>query len=313
MAAMFDIVAIGEAMVEFNQTGTESGRTYLQGFGGDTSNAVIAAARQGARCAFMTRLGDDDFGRMCLDLWKRESVDTAAIGIDATAPTGVYFVRHGASGHSFSYLRAGSAASRMQASDMPTGLLQNTRYLHVSGISQAISTSATAAIRHAMHSARSAGAKVSYDPNLRLKLWDIERAREVIVETIGLCDVFLPSLDDVQTVSGLESPHDIVQWSHRMGAPLVVLKLGKNGALVSDGKSCVPVAAFVVNAVDATGAGDCFDGSFLAQLATGADPVAAATWACAAAAQATTGYGAVAPLPTTAQIKQFLASVHPLG
>ena len=70
MAPAFDIVAIGEAMVEFNQTGDGGGRSYLQGFGGDTSNAVIAASRQGARCAFATRLGDDDFGRMCLDLWR---------------------------------------------------------------------------------------------------------------------------------------------------------------------------------------------------------------------------------------------------
>lgn len=306
MAADFDIVAIGEAMVEFNQTGPEGDRTYLQGFGGDTSNAVIAASRQGARCAFVTRLGNDDFGRMCLDLWGSERVDTASVGIDAAAPTGVYFVRHSPAGHSFSYLRAGSAASRMQAADMPTALLQNTRYLHVSGISQAISASATAAIRHAILTARAAGAKVSYDPNLRLKLWGLERAREVIVETIGLCDVFLPSLDDVQTVSALESPRDIVQWSHRMGAPLVVLKLGKDGALVSDGKEYIAVPAFSVNAVDATGAGDCFDGNLLARLAAGASPVEAARWACAAAALATTGYGAVAPLPDATQVAQFL-------
>lgn len=306
MDARYDIVAIGEAMVEFNQTGAHGGRTYLQGFGGDTSNAVIAASRQGARCAFITHLGDDDFGRMCLELWRSEGVDTGAVAINSAAPTGVYFVRHGPTGHSFSYLRAGSPASRMQPADMPDALLQSTRFLHVSGISQAISVSATAAVLHAMQRARYAGAKVSYDPNLRLKLWSLERAREVIEQSIALCDVFLPSLDDVQQVCGLESPQDIVQWSHRMGAPLVVLKLGKEGALVSDGSRCVPVAAYPVHAVDATGAGDCFDGSLLARLAAGADVVSAARWACAAAAMATTGYGAVAPLPRVVDIEQFL-------
>ncbi len=64
MPPVFDIVALGEAMVEFNQTGRDGSRSYLQGFGGDTSNAVIAAARQGARCAYVTRLGNDDFSRM---------------------------------------------------------------------------------------------------------------------------------------------------------------------------------------------------------------------------------------------------------
>src|SRR6478736_6525980 len=84
----FDIVAIGEAMVEFNQTGDGAGRSYLQGFGGDTSNAVIAAARQGARCAYVTRLGDDDFGRMCLDLWRAENVDAGTVAVDPAAHTG---------------------------------------------------------------------------------------------------------------------------------------------------------------------------------------------------------------------------------
>ena len=152
--ALFDIVAIGEAMVEFNQTGDRGGRTYLQGFGGDTSNALIAASRQGARCAYVTRLGDDDFGRMCLNLWHTEGVDTSAVGIDSAAHTGVYFVRHDASGHSFSYLRAGSAASRMQPGDVPEQLLENTRFLHVSGISQAISASATETVLRASRATR---------------------------------------------------------------------------------------------------------------------------------------------------------------
>ena len=103
MPKRFDIVAIGEAMVEFNQTSAPGNCTYLQGFGGDTSNAVIAAARQGVRCAYVTRLGDDEFGRMCLALWASEGVDSSAIEIDPSAPTGVYFVRHDSRGHSFSY------------------------------------------------------------------------------------------------------------------------------------------------------------------------------------------------------------------
>ncbi len=308
MSKPFDIVAIGEAMLEFNQTGEQGGRHYLQGYGGDTSNAVIAASRQGAKCAYVTRLGDDDFGRMLLDLWLREHVDTAAVGIDPAAHTGVYFVQHDATGHSFTYVRAGSAASLMQPADVPEALLKNTRVLHVSGISQAISPSATETVRQAMLAARAAGATVAYDPNLRLKLWPLERARAVITATIPLCDHFLPSLDDVQQVSGLTEPHDIVAWCHGMGAKTVVLKLGRQGSLVSDGRGCVPVAAHKVDAIDATGAGDCFDGSYLARLAQGANPVSAARWASAAAALATTGYGAVEPLPRAAQVAQMLTA-----
>jgi 2-dehydro-3-deoxygluconokinase len=305
---MVDIVAIGEAMVEFNQTREAGGRMYLQGFGGDTSNALIAAVRQGARGAYVTKLGDDEFGRMCLDLWQAEGIETAGVGIDPAAPTGIYFVRHGKDGHTFSYMRAGSAASRMQPADVPEALLREARYLHVSGISQAISASATDAVFHAIRVARAAGVRVAYDPNLRLKLWPLDRARAVILATIPLADYFLPSLDDVRLVAGLEDPGAILDWCHRAGAPSVVLKLGKDGAWVSAAGVRTRIAPFAVAAVDATGAGDCFDGSFLARLAAGDETVTAARYANAAAALTTTGYGAVEPLPTAAQVRQLLAA-----
>ncbi|SPS03081.1 sugar kinase [Cupriavidus taiwanensis] len=297
MRAQFDIVALGEAMVEFNHAGPRGSRTYLQGFGGDTSNAVIAAARQGARCAYVTRLGDDEFGRMYRCLLRREHVDTSGVVIDASAPTGLYFVHHGPDGHVFTYRRSGSAASRMQPGDLPVALLERAAWLHVSGISQAISTSATRTVREAIRIARQAGTKVSYDPNLRLTLWPLERAREVIIATLPLCDLFLPSLDDVRQLAGIDEPTGIVDWCHRMGAPHVVLKLGSQGCLVSDGEELTAVAPLRVDAVDATGAGDCFDGTYLARLVAGDDPVSAARWAAVAAALATTGHGAVAPLP----------------
>src|SRR5258705_4997327 len=123
-ARPIDIVAIGEAMVEFNQVSDGDGRTYLQGFGGDTSNALIAAVRQGATGGYVTKLGNDEFGRMCLQLWADEGVDTEGVGVDSAAPTGIYFVRHGKDGHTFSYLRAGSAASGMQPSDVPPKLIE---------------------------------------------------------------------------------------------------------------------------------------------------------------------------------------------
>ncbi|WP_310730230.1 PfkB family carbohydrate kinase, partial [Burkholderia pseudomultivorans] len=92
MAAAFpEILALGEAMIEFNQS--QPGRAeFLQGFGGDTSNFCIAASRQGASTGFVSAVGDDPFGRLLGDLWRAEGVDTTFVRIDRTAPTGVYFV-----------------------------------------------------------------------------------------------------------------------------------------------------------------------------------------------------------------------------
>lgn len=307
----FDIVALGEAMVEFNQARSADGRSYLQGFGGDTSNAVIAAARQGARCAYVSRVGDDHFGRALRALWHDEGVDASGVGLDPQAHTGVYFVHHGPHGHRFSYLRARSAASAITPADVPSALIESARVLHVSGISQAISDNARATVAHAIGIARGAGVSVAYDPNLRLALWPLHTAREAVLQTMPLCDEFLPGLDDMHQLSGLDDPHDIVAWSHRHGARTVVLKLGSRGVLVSDGASSQLIAPHAVDAVDATGAGDCFDGSYIARRAAGDDALTAARWANAAAALATTGYGAVEPLPRADAVRRLLHSPPP--
>ena len=306
------ILALGEPMIEFNQT-RPGEANYLQGFGGDTSNAIIACARQGAPCGYITRIGDDQFGRMLQELWNAESVGTQGVQTDSAAPTAVYFVNHSAAdsngnhgGHTFSYLRKGSAASLMTPDTLPLELIQSAKFLHVSGISQAISESACATANEAMRIARAANVKVSYDTNLRLKLWPIERARAVITASIAASDYLLPSLEDLQAITSLTGPEAILDWCFDQGARNVVLKLGAQGCIAATPTSRTRVEGMKVNAVDATGAGDCFDGALLARLYDGDDLVSAARYANAAAALTTTGFGAVAPLPGRAQVEQFL-------
>lgn len=299
------ILALGEPMIEFNQT-RPGEPNYLQGYGGDTSNAIIACARQGASCGYITRVGDDEFGRMLGALWRAEGVDTRGVGIDSGAHTAVYFVTHDERGHVFSYLRKGSAASRMTTEDLPVDLIRAARYLHVSGISQAISESACAAAFRAMEIAREAGVKVSYDTNLRLKLWPLERAREVMTHAIAISDYLLPSLEDMQALAGIDDPGAIIDWCFAQGARNVVLKLGRHGCIAATRDARVPIAGRTVDAVDATGAGDCFDGALIARLHAGDDLVSAAHYANAAAALTTTGFGAVAPLPRRDAVLAFM-------
>jgi 2-dehydro-3-deoxygluconokinase len=303
----FDLVALGEPLLEFNQTRQASDQ-YLQGFGGDTSNCVIAAARLGAATAYITRLGDDAFGRKFLALWQEERVDASGVSIDPDANTGIYFVTHGANGHEFSYLRAGSAASRMRPSDLPLPVIRSSKVLHVSGISQAISASACDTVFAAIETARDAGARISFDCNVRPKLWPLPRARAVIIATMALCDWFLPSLDEAVQLSGKEEPDSILDWCHGRGAPVVALKMGGEGVWVSTGETREHIGGMRVDAIDATGAGDCFDGAFAARLVAGDTPFAAGRYANAAAALATTGYGAVAPLPRHADVAALLAT-----
>lgn len=299
-----DIVSIGEPLIEFNQT-RPGEPAYLQGFGGDSSNMIIAAARSGARAAYVTRIGDDEFGRLFLRLWKEEGVDARGVAVDPHAPTGAYFVTHGPQGHVFSYLRAGSAASLMRPQDLPLDLIRQARFVHASGISMAISPSAAEAVLAAF--AESAG-RISFDSNLRLKLWPLERARAGIAAAAAMADYFFPSIEDARTLSGLENAEAILTWAHGLGAKTVFLKLGAGGVWVSDGAKRERIPGIQVPAVDATGAGDCFCGAALARLAAGDSIWEAARYANAAAALATTGFGAVAPLPRPEAVRRLLAS-----
>jgi 2-dehydro-3-deoxygluconokinase len=299
------IVSIGEPMVEFNQT-RPGDRSFLQGFGGDSSNMIIAAARSGARTAYVTRVGDDEFGRMFLELWKREGVDTRGVAIDPEAPTAVYFVTHGPKGHAFSYLRAGSAASRMRPEDLPVELLRTALTVHASGISMAISASATDTVLAAFEAARSSGAKISFDSNLRLKLWPLARAKAMIGAAAAMADYFFPSIEDARALSGREEIDANLDWAHDLGAKAVFLKLGPEGVIVSDGAKHERVAGIDVKVVDATGAGDCFCGTALARLAAGDSIWEAGRYANAAAALKTTGFGAVDPLPRPDAVRQIM-------
>ena len=305
---MSDLLAIGEALVELNQP--KEGAPFVQGFGGDTSNAMIAAARLGADAAYFTAVGADRFGQALTELWLDEGVDASRIVVNGGAHTGLYFVTHGPKGHEFSYMRAGSAASRISESDLPDGRIRATKILHVSGISQAISSSAADAVFAAIDIAHDAKRLVSYDPNFRLKLWPLRRARAIIHEAMRSCDIALPGLDDGQALTGRTEADAIVDFYLRLGAPVVVLKLGKEGAIAATLKRRERIAGYSVAAVDATGAGDCFDGAFLAEYVQRGDPFAAARFANVAAALSTLGYGAVAPLPRRLEVEAAIASAE---
>lgn len=309
----FDLVAFGEAMIEFNQTDPGEPR-YLQGFGGDTSNAAIAASRAGARVSYLTRLGDDTFGESLQTLWSQEGVDTSAIEIETNGSTGIYFVTHSEQGHAFTYRRAGSAASNMTpewVKGKPAQKIEQSKWLHLSGISLAISESACESAFEAIDIAKRTQTRISFDSNLRLRLWSLERARSCITEAVKLCDLFLPSVEDMTILTGLTDPEAIINWSHDAGARQVVLKLGEHGALLSDPSTGLRqhLEGVRVKAVDATGAGDCFCGNLLARLALGDNLVEATRYANTAAALTVQGWGAVACLPHAAEVRKFAAAL----
>jgi 2-dehydro-3-deoxygluconokinase len=301
------LISIGEPLIEFNRPREGDGRTWLQGFGGDSQNVAIAAARQGVTAGYITCLGQDWMGDAFLDLWESEGLDASHVSRHPTAPTGVSFVTHGPAGHKFDYLRKNSAASLMTPDSLRPDYIAGARYFHLSAIGQAISSSARETCAAAVEVARKAGLKVSYDTNLRLRLWDLGTARSVIDATIARCDIALPSLDDSLQLTGLQEPDAIVDYYLGLGAPLVALKMAADGCLLATAGERIRLPGHCVTAVDATGAGDTFDGSFLARLSMGDTVEKAGRYANVAAALSTQGYGAVTPIPRAAEVLAEMA------
>ncbi|WP_420403399.1 sugar kinase [Nisaea sp.] len=303
MSGFPELLCLGEPMLEFNQQ--PDGR-YLAGHGGDTSNAAIAAARQGAAVGYLTRIGRDPFGESFRQLWETENVDMRGVEQAEDGHTGIYFVTHGSGGHQFSYFRAGSAASRMTPDFLPREMIRAAKILHMSGISQAISANAADTVFAAIALAKETGVKVSFDPNLRLKLWPLDRARATIHAAMAEADIALPGLDDAEVLTGKSDPDAIADFYLQLGAGIVALTLGAEGCLVATADTRQRLPGRPVAARDATGAGDTFDGSFLAEYLRTGDPVGAAVYANAAAALATEGYGAVEPMPRREKVEALL-------
>lgn len=305
-----DLIALGEPLLEMNAPEGHDLATaphFAVGFGGDTSNAAIAAARAGAATGYVTHIGDDQFGTAFCDLWEREGIDISGVVRKPGGRTGVYFISRDPAHSAFTYYRAGSPASLMGPGDVPVDLVRSTRALHVSGITQAISTSSCDAAFHAMRVAKEAGRLVSYDPNHRPALWATDRARAIVAASVEICDVVLPNLEEGRLLAGTEDPSEVLDWFVRRGPDIVALTMGADGVLVHHQGDTEHVPAYRVEPVDSTGAGDTFDGAFLARLLDGAAPMAAARYAVVAAALATQGPGAVDPIPDRAAVLACLS------
>ena len=306
---MPDILSLGEPMWEMSAIPAEPGK-YTLGFGGDTSNFCIAAARQGASVGYITSVGDDPFGAALQAIWEKEGIDCSQVEVDRRASTGGYFVHHGPGGHQFSYARAGSAATKLAPGDIDPREVANAQFVHSSGITQAISESARAATRALFNEARDSGVSTAFDANVRTRLWTLSEAREALAEILPLTDYFFPSFEDARDLSGSDDHEMIMKWAHSQGAQVVLLKLGADGVKISQGSGAdvIQMASFVVETVDATGAGDCFAGALIARLVAGDALLDAARYANAAAALTTTAYGAIAAIPDRDAVKAFLMS-----
>jgi 2-dehydro-3-deoxygluconokinase len=306
--ATSEVVTMGEAMVALvGHPGAPL--SYATGFtptvAGAESNVAVGLARLGHRVAFVGRVGDDPFGMTVRRVLRGEGVDVAAVRTDPERPTGL-LVRDCLTERPITvhYARSGSAGSALAAEDLPTDWT-GVRVLHVSGITPMLSGSARAATHAAVDAARAAGALISVDPNVRLRLGDRDTWREVLLPLVVGADLVTAGRDEVALLGGDDDP---VAWLHRQGAVWAAVKDGVRGAVGGDGDTVVHQPALSVTAVDPVGAGDAFTAGMLSAMLRGLPIEDALAEAAAVAAACVQFPGDVLGLPSPRERDALLNS-----
>jgi 2-dehydro-3-deoxygluconokinase len=272
---MIDVVTIGECMAVCYPTDPvrlDDARTLLLDIGGAEANLSIALARLGVRARFISRVGDDPFGQRIRNTLAAEGVDVAGVITDPQAQTGMFFREWLPDGaRRVYYYRAGSAASRMQPSDLQPEQFAGARFVHLTGITPALSQGCAAMVLRAIAMAHAAGAQVSFDPNYRPKLWEPAVARAALLPIIQQCDLLLMGHEDAQAVLGVDDEEQMLHAAAACGPRVVVLKRAERGALaLADGIRYEAAAVAAERVIDPVGAGDGFDAGFLAGMLRGA-------------------------------------------
>lgn len=309
MSQPVDVVTFGETMVCFaaHEPGPlEQAATFTKIVAGAESNVAVGLARLGLRVAWLSRLGDDSFGRTIRASLEAEGVDCGSATIDTTRRTGFMLKSRAPEGQDpvVEYHRRGSAASALSPADFDEQRFLAARHLHVTGITPALSPACAELVEHAMRTMRAAGRTVSFDPNLRPKLWP---SREAMAEHLnhlaGLADWVLPGLAEGRLLTGLEEPDDIAAFYLARGAKVVAIKLGAEGAAwrSADGGGRVP-GVRVERVVDTVGAGDAFAAGLISARLEGRDWPAALARANWVGAQAIQVVGDMDGLPRRAEL-----------
>ncbi|MFD6442205.1 sugar kinase [Peribacillus sp. NPDC060186] len=309
-----DVVTIGETMTVFtpNEEGPlRHARSFSMKFGGAESNVAIGLSRLGHRSRWISRLGEDEFGDAMHSFIRGEGVDVSYVTRDANAPTGVFFKEFRRLNDTrVYYYRKDSAASKMTAELLPEHVIQDAVYLHITGITPALGESCQLIIDRAIRIGKETGTKIVFDPNIRLKLWaDENEARHFITKYASESDIVMPGVAEAEFLFGSHTPEQFVDRFHELGVETVLLKLGKEGSLISAPnvpKTHVP-GFFVERVVDPIGAGDAFASGVLSGLLDGLALEDAARRGNAMGAMVTMVNGDVEGLPIRADLDLFMS------
>lgn len=298
---MLDLVTLGETMVAFTPSEREYIR-YANSFGkktaGAESNVAIGVAKLGHKSGWISKVGKDELGEFVIREVRGEGVDTSCVGCSYEAPTGVMFKQVLAGNEtSVTYYRKNSAASTLSPEDIDIDYLTSAKILHISGVTPALSESCRETINYVVDIAKKHRMLISFDPNIRLKLWSKEDAKAYLTPLLAKSDIVLTGLDEGEILLGLSKGDELIKKLLEMGVKQVAVKLGAEGALVGDKSGIHKIKATKVNAVDNIGAGDAFSAGYLSGVIEGKNIEDCGVMGCLMGAFAVASFGDIEGLP----------------
>lgn len=272
-----DVVTIGEAMAMFvaRETGDlAAAETFIKRAAGAELNVAIGLARLGLKVGWVSRVGDDSFGRFICQVLESEGVDRRQVMKDARYPTGFQLKSKVDDGSDplVEYFRKGSAASHLSVEDFNSDYFGAARHLHLSGVAAALSASSLALLKHSAKEMRARGKTISFDPNLRPVLWrSEEEMRQQLNHLAEYADWVLPGEKEGYILTGYRQPEAIADFYLDKGVKAVVIKTGCDGAWykTAQGEQGQVEALRVENVVDTVGAGDGFAVGVISALLEG--------------------------------------------
>lgn len=314
---MFDFISIGEILIDFAPYGAKEDRLFQQNPGGAPANVASVLSKLGLKTAFVGKVGKDAFGFSCKKALDDVGVSTEYMPLSEEYPTTLAFVNLDESGNrSFSFYRKNTADVNLSSEDIKPLAELDAKFFHFGSVSLTAEPSKTTVLE-AVKQAKARGSIISYDPNLRLPLWDsAESAKQVILDTIGLADVLKISEEEAEFLFGevdCKQAADIIEETYQI--PFIIITRGPKGCFARVNGKDYHSYAYDLKTVDTTGAGDSFLAGVLYQWLQSGKQVSELTeeelnyffdFANATGSLVTTKKGAIPAVPSLEQILECM-------
>jgi 2-dehydro-3-deoxygluconokinase len=266
---MNDVLTIGDAMITFNPCSKGPLRfvhSFERKVGGAELNVAIGCARLGLKTGWISRLGNDEFGRYILNFVRGEGIDVSEVKLVNGYPTSLNFkeILEDGSGRTF-YYRANSPTTTLTPESLNEEYIQNAKLLHITGVFLAINKEKNVeVIKRAISIAKKSGLLISLDPNIRLKLWSKEEAKDTLSTFLPYIDILLTGSEEAEILLGVSNPKEIIERCKSYGISYIAIKQGEKGSIgYYNGQYMEAPPVKPRKVVDTVGAGDGFDAGFI--------------------------------------------------